>query len=128
MLSTLLHAIPGLNVDASGRILNAEPVKEAVKKTVKRVVKKAATAAATAAATETANAQAAANAAEAAAAQAAAAAAELAAQTPSAIGEFVSSLDPVVTAAVIGLIVIVAFYSQLDTTAFDPSILAFLSA
>jgi len=125
MLSSLLQAgmppIPGLNVDATGKIIGAAA--KAAKGAAKKTVKKAAVAAAEkiAAATSTGAAAAAA------AAQPAAGVVEDAAaslldnasievpaavvdETPSALVEFLSSLDPVVTAAVLGLVLLVAFY------------------
>ena len=113
MLTLLLNSIPGLNVDANGKIVGATKV---TKKVVKKVVKKATAAAASALAGDspaaTATAGAAATAAAAAEQAAANVTAEVVDDTPSALMEFISSLDPVVTAAVIGLVLIVAFYSQ----------------
>lgn len=110
MLTLLLNSIPGLNVDANGKIVGATKV---TKKVVKKVVKKATAAAASALAGDSPAATASAAATAAAAEQAAAnVTAEVVDETPSALMEFISSLDPVVTAAVIGLVLIVAFYSQ----------------
>ena len=111
MLTLLLNSIPGLNVDANGKIVGATKV---TKKVVKKVVKKATAAAASALAADSPAATASAAATAAAAAEQAAAnvTAEVVDETPSALMEFISSLDPVVTAAVSGLVLIVAFYRQ----------------
>ena len=111
MLSLLLNGIPGLNVDASGKIVGAT---KGTKKVIKKVIKKTTAAVASALAKDTHAASTATGAAAAAADQVAAnVTVEAVDETPSAVMEFLASLDPVVTAAVIGLVLIVAFYSQL---------------
>jgi signal recognition particle receptor subunit beta len=120
MLSALLQGIPpipGLNVDASGKIIGAtaKAAKKVVKKAAKAATEQAAAAATNTAAATATGAAAASAAAEdvvlnASAAESAAAAAAVVDETPSALVEFLSSLDPVMTAAVLGLVLLVAFY------------------
>jgi len=119
MFSILLNTIPGLNIDpTTGKIAGGAvpPVKQAVK----RAVKKASEAAATVAAEMADSApnqqaekitQATVPAAAPGAAQAAAAASSASVdEAPSAFAEWISELDPTLTAIVVGLLIIIAFY------------------